>query len=246
MKVSDPIHKPHKGWFAIYEEELRLIERTFDSEATRRKVVAAYVASRRIANLEGAETFQRSISSIARDMGYSYNHAAEGFSLLKTVGLCDIQEQYVQGSKERAHSIYTIKSTLPLFGATLPPDGKSLEKQRVPKNSSKNSPNKKKEPPSPSRRGAHGGGKLRRWCSVSELVDLGYSEVEAEALDYFHKKLVPLGYLPVNKHSDEVVKSCEIFADDMESFSEFIDETEREGAPEKGDATFVRLGWNNY
>jgi hypothetical protein len=98
----------HCGWFPIHEEAIRIIERTFDGEGARRKAIAALVAVSRIANLERTNTFTRPISSIARDMSYSYGHAAEALALLETAGLLKIKGQTVPGSKEKAPSIYTL------------------------------------------------------------------------------------------------------------------------------------------
>ena len=52
-----PFDKPakaHCGWFAVSEEALRMIERTFDREGARRKAKACFITLLRIANLEGS------------------------------------------------------------------------------------------------------------------------------------------------------------------------------------------------
>jgi hypothetical protein len=100
--------KRHEGWYPVYEEAIRTIERTFDREGARRKAIAAYHALLRIENLEGKSTFSRSINSIAKDMNYSYPHAAEGLRLVQAAGLCKIEEQFISGSKEKSPSIYTV------------------------------------------------------------------------------------------------------------------------------------------
>ena len=66
-----PLDKPakaHCGWFAVSEEALRIIERTFDREGARRKAKACFITLLRIANLEGSIVFVRSIAQIAKDM----------------------------------------------------------------------------------------------------------------------------------------------------------------------------------
>ena len=75
-----PLDKPakaHCGWFAVSEEALRIIERTFDREGARRKAKACFITLLRIANLEGSNVFVRSIAQIAKDMSYGYSEAAK-------------------------------------------------------------------------------------------------------------------------------------------------------------------------
>jgi hypothetical protein len=51
-----PFDKPakaHCGWFAVSEEALRIIERTFDREGARRKAKACFITLLRIANPRG-------------------------------------------------------------------------------------------------------------------------------------------------------------------------------------------------
>lgn len=128
---DDP--KTHEGWFRIYEEDLRTIERTFDREGARRKAIAALLTVTRIANLEGAATFTRPISSIARDMAYSYPHAHEALHHLKAAGILKITEQNIAGSKEKAPSRYTL-TRLEQNVTRLLPTKKSGEGQRVSNN----------------------------------------------------------------------------------------------------------------
>lgn len=106
--------KVHAGWFPIHEEQLRIIERTFDRQGARRKAKAALVTLERIANLERSRTFTRAISSIGRDMDFSYRHTAEAIDLLVAAGLCTVKSQTVKGSNERAPSLYTLHQ----FGGT--------------------------------------------------------------------------------------------------------------------------------
>ena len=110
--MSEQSPKPHNGWFAVHEESLRTIERTFDREAAVRKATAAYVALLRIANFEGSYVFVRSISQIAKDMSYSYPHAAEALKLLGACGLCSIEQQKIPGTKELGLSKYTLAGML--------------------------------------------------------------------------------------------------------------------------------------
>ncbi|MEO8205282.1 MAG: hypothetical protein ABI615_03820 [Chthoniobacterales bacterium] len=106
------LRKHHHGWFAVPEEGLRVIERTFDREGARRKAFAAYYALLRVANLSGSATFTRSIASLAKDMSYSYNHAAEGIALLESAGLCFVKRNYVRSSRELAPSEYTVDAVI--------------------------------------------------------------------------------------------------------------------------------------
>ena len=117
--MSEQSPKPHKGWFAVPEESLRTIERTFDREAAVRKGTAAYIALLRIANLEGSCVFVRKISQIAKDMSYSYPHAAEALKLVEACGLCSIEQQKIPGTKELGPSKYTLVNTLPQKELTL-------------------------------------------------------------------------------------------------------------------------------
>ncbi|MEO6846709.1 MAG: hypothetical protein ABI254_05595 [Chthoniobacterales bacterium] len=109
--------KMHMGWFAVPEEGLRTIERTFDSEGARRKAFAAYYTLLRVANLTGSPRFVRSISSLARDMSYCYSQAAEGIALLESAGLCTVKRNYVRDSRELAPSEYCVE-TFPEFRGT--------------------------------------------------------------------------------------------------------------------------------
>jgi len=104
--------EPHEGWFPIYEESIRQIERTFDREGARRKAMAALLAVSRIVNLEGKNTFTRRIASIATDMSYSYPHAAEALQLLASTGILTIHTQSVPNSKEKAPSVYTLEQNV--------------------------------------------------------------------------------------------------------------------------------------
>lgn len=121
----------HAGWFAVYEEGIRMIDRSFDRDAAKRKAMAAYVALLRIANLAQNMTFSRSIGQIARDMAYSYNHAAEGLDLLKIAGLVRIEQRQAAASKERAPSVYTLLFPFPRSGGSalseVPPEKKCGE-----------------------------------------------------------------------------------------------------------------------
>lgn len=143
--VNEQLSKPHNGWFAVREESLRTIERTFDREAAVRKATAAYVALLRIANLEGSCVFVRKISQIAKDMSYSYPHAAEALKLVEACRLCSIEKQKIPGTKELGPSKYTVVGAMPQKEPTLEqnvtrlvPTRKSGEGPRITNNSSKN------------------------------------------------------------------------------------------------------------
>jgi len=79
--------KVHHGWFALSEESFRKIERAYDDMGARRKAKAALTTMHRIANLKGVRTFIVEISSIGKDMDYSYPHAEEGLKLLEHLNL---------------------------------------------------------------------------------------------------------------------------------------------------------------
>lgn len=228
--------KAHAGWFCIYEEDLRLIEATFDREAARRKAGAALLAVTRIANLERKATFTRAISSIARDMAYSYPHAAEALQLLKTAGIITIEERKVSGSKENAPSRYTV-TRLEQNVPRLEPTKKSSGSPRV--------SNKLKEPQRRTKNIQHPFSEKKGVVpSYTELLDMGYYPAQAEVLELFNQRLVPLGYLPVDKCTEEVEKILEVHQDGIE---DLIISIANEGQPpEPGNNTFVRMGWGNY
>ena len=153
MREQSP--KPHNGWFAVREESLRTIEQTFDREAAVRKATAAFVALLRISNLEGSFVFVRKISEIAKDMSYSYPHAAEALKLVEACGLCSIEQQKIPGTKELGPSKYTLLGALPQKELTLEqnvtrlePTRKSSQSPRYTNNSSKNVPRTYQESPS--------------------------------------------------------------------------------------------------
>lgn len=109
-----------------------MIERTFDRDTAKRKATAAYIALLRIANLEGASRFSRSVGQIAKDMAYSYNHAAEALELVQIARLCRITQRTVKGSKERAPSIYEMIFPFPQHGgfpeSEVPPEQQNRER----------------------------------------------------------------------------------------------------------------------
>lgn len=238
--------KTHRGWFPIHEEALRIIDKTFDREGARRKAHAAYLTLSRIANLAGSETFTRSIASIARDMSYSYGHAAEALDLLSTAGLCTIEKRTIPNSKERAPSVYTLL----YFGCTPKTDVQLLEDFTPRAENSQEPlqepPKKNTKAPSKTLRRVHVKPPVRRVGRVAdfeELIEMGYTDGEAEIIEYFNRVLVPHGYLPVNKFTEEVRKVCDTHE---EGYQDIVDGALDEPRPDKGNNTFVRLGWDNY
>ena len=145
-----PFDKPakaHCGWFAVSEEALRMIERTFDREGARRKAKACFITLLRIANLEGSIVFVRSIAQIAKDMCYGYSEAARALKLVEATGLCTIEQRQVAGTKELAPSQYTVSTlfgensaTLGAINLRLGERSKSSVSPRITNNSSKNEP----------------------------------------------------------------------------------------------------------
>ena len=153
-----PLDKPgkaHCGWFAVSEEALRRIERTFDREGARRKAKACFITLLRIANLEGSIVFIRTIAQIAKDMSYGYSEASKALKLVEATGLCTIEQRQVAGTKELAPSQYTVSTLLGENSATLGAinlrlgeRSKSSVSPRITNNSSKNEPRTSQEPPS--------------------------------------------------------------------------------------------------
>lgn len=151
-----PFDKPakaHCGWFAVSEEALRMIERTFDREGARRKAKACFITLLRIANLEGSIVFVRSIAQIAKDMCYGYSEAARALKLVEATGLCTIEQRQVAGTKELAPSQYTVSTlfgensaTLGAINLRLGERSKSSISPRITNNSSKNEPGTSQEP----------------------------------------------------------------------------------------------------
>lgn len=132
----------HSGFFKIDEEHVRVIERTFDTDTARRKALAALMTVSRVANLEGCDTFSRSVASLAKDMAFSYRHALDGLRLLETSGIIEIDERFIPGTKERGLSTYTLLhsgTTLLPTGTRLVPSSETGLGPRVSKNSTKNS-----------------------------------------------------------------------------------------------------------
>jgi len=130
--------KDHGGWWAISEHSFRLIERTLDDPAERRKAKTAFVTLHRVANLKGLTTFTAQISSLARDMDFSYRHAAEALDILEVIGLCTIKRAQVTGTKLKAPSEYTVFPPIVQKVTSIVPTENSAEIPRIPKNSSKN------------------------------------------------------------------------------------------------------------
>ena len=151
-----PLDKPakaHCGWFAVSEEALRMIERTFDREGARRKAKACFITLLRIANLEGSKVFIRTIAQIAKDMSYGYSEASKALKLVEATGLCTIEQRQVAGTKELAPSQYTVSTLLGENSATLGAiklrlgeRSKSSVSPRITNNSSKNELRTSQEP----------------------------------------------------------------------------------------------------
>ena len=89
----------------------------------------------RVANLEGSETFVRSVSSVGQDAGLSYNAAAEGLALVESAGLVKIEGRTVEGTKERAPSLFRLVRMFLTDCATSPTESGTspTEKGRLPK-----------------------------------------------------------------------------------------------------------------
>ena len=144
--------KDHGGWFAISEHSFRLIERSFDTPALRRKAQAMLVTLHRIANLRGVRTFVAEIADIARDVNYSYCEAESGIQLLEILKLVEVKRRQIPGTKLKAPSEYTVHP--PVFQNKPQIDGNHLsieecskigDSPRIPKNSTKNSSNNNQE-----------------------------------------------------------------------------------------------------
>ncbi len=72
------------------------------------------------------------------------------------------------------------------------------------------------------------------------------SEDQEQAIDYYNTSLAPLGWLPVNKVSDELTKALEIF--DGDGIRRLVDAVIANSPdilmPKR--KTLVRLLWSNY
>jgi hypothetical protein len=144
----------HGGYFRVEEEALRKLRSTYDRPSAYRLALLSYVTLCRVANLEGSETFVRSVSSIGQDAGLSYNAAAEGLALVESAGLVKIEGRTVEGTKERAPSLFRLVrmfltdcATSPTESGTSPTEKGRFPKTRnsqvlpiFPKNSPKNVP----------------------------------------------------------------------------------------------------------
>jgi hypothetical protein len=137
--------KVHHGWFALSEESFRKIERAYDDMGARRKAKAALTTMHRIANLKGVRTFIVEISSIGKDMDYSYPHAEEGLKLLEHLNLLVIKRRQLPGTKLKAPSEYTICRPIEQNVLSIEPTRNFDECPRIPKNSTKNSSNNNQE-----------------------------------------------------------------------------------------------------
>src|SRR5206468_11981354 len=85
---------------------------------------------------------------------------------------------------------------------------------------------------------------LRKTASASFDGDGFLSEDQREAIEHFNRKLVPLGWLPVTKVSDELSKAIEVFgADDVRRLVDAV-VAGRKSLPKR--KTLVRLIWSNY
>jgi hypothetical protein len=122
------------------EESFRLIERSFDKPGLRRKAKVALTTMLRISNLKGSATFIAEISDLARDMDYSYPHAASALNLLEVLKLCFIKRMKHPGTELDAPSQYTVFPPLEQNVIPLEQCKKFDEGPTIPKNSPKNSP----------------------------------------------------------------------------------------------------------
>jgi hypothetical protein len=144
--------KEHGGWFAVSEHSFRLIERSFDTPALRRKAQAMLVTLHRIANLRGVRTFVAEIADIARDVNYSYPEAENGIQLLEILNLIKVRRRKIPGRELKAPSEYTVSP--PVFHNKAPIEGNIISIEEcpkigdspiIPKNSFKNSTNNNQE-----------------------------------------------------------------------------------------------------
>jgi hypothetical protein len=146
--------EPHLGWFWIEEEAMRLIERSFDTPCDGRNAAHCYATLCRIANLKGSDTFEVTISSLARDMRFVYRDAQKALRLVEAIKLVTIERRKVPGSKENAPSVYTVTRLRPDIMS--PPTDNTSEghgsarvrdhSRTIPKNSPKNEPNTNQTP----------------------------------------------------------------------------------------------------
>jgi hypothetical protein len=98
--------------------ELRRIADLCEDRKDRAQILAVYLALTWLSSDRQAEVFQIAIGRIAERSGVSYRKAADVLNLLSRVGLLSVSENFVDGSKERAPSTYTLGT---ISGSTSPP-----------------------------------------------------------------------------------------------------------------------------
>lgn len=89
-----------------HKEALRIIDNNFEQDVGSAHLV--YLAMTRIASDEGAESFTRPISQIAKLAGVSYRTASPILHRFEALGLIRVQRNTVTGTKEHAPSTYTM------------------------------------------------------------------------------------------------------------------------------------------
>lgn len=105
--------REHRGYYIIGEEAERKIERSFDAPCDIRAAKLAYHTLLRVANLRGSLTFEATIGSLSRDMGYPYRDGQRALRLVEGIELVQITRRKVIGTKANAPSIYHVKTLLP-------------------------------------------------------------------------------------------------------------------------------------
>ena len=95
----------HGGWWALSENSFRLIERSLDDPAQRRKAKTALVTLHRIANLKGLPTFTAQIACSRQGAWIFHTATQRRHSIYwKSLKLCRIKRAQVTGPKLKAPS----------------------------------------------------------------------------------------------------------------------------------------------
>lgn len=130
--MSNSPRKEHRGYYRIAEAADRKIEESFDQPHVRRAAKLTYHTMCRIANLRGTNAFVADLSSLARDIGYSYSEAQKAVRFLESIGLLKIANRYISETKLKAPSRYEV--------VTLLPDNPSISKENLSSGAGDNQP----------------------------------------------------------------------------------------------------------
>lgn len=225
------------------KEARRAIREHMNGHESTSAALSLYDALTEIASNEEAETFKAGQPYIGTLSGLSARTVRRIEPILEQVGVVAIERPRMRG-----HHTYTLLAQgqgvlsqgqgVPTLGqdrnlASCPP----VEEQRITTEEHQNNSTALEQKAPKHRSDA------RHRITVKDLMEMGYDEEQARLLDLYNQKLVPIGYLPVNQFSDEVLRVLESLVGDQ---TDDIEHAYDQGKPKPGQATFVRLFWNNY